>query len=82
MALEKEYLDAVLVPSGLLIMVVYHLSLLHRYLHHPLTTVMGYENQDKKVWVDKIMQVNTIYSSILTIILFYFLNSNSNPILL
>lgn len=57
MALEKEYLDLVLVPIGLLIMFAYHLFLLYRYLHHPLTTVMGYENQDKKVWVDKIMQV-------------------------
>ena len=61
MAVEKKYLDVVLVPSGLLIMLVYHLFLYYRYLHHPLTTVMGYENQDKKVWVDKIMQVNTIY---------------------
>ncbi|XP_015875087.1 uncharacterized protein LOC107411921 [Ziziphus jujuba] len=58
MALEKEYLDLVLVPIGLLIMFAYHLFLLYRYLHHPLTTVMGYENQDKKVWVDKIMQAD------------------------
>lgn len=54
---QKEYLDVVLVPSGLLIMLIYHLFLLYKYLKHPLSTAMGYENKDKKTWVGKILQV-------------------------
>ncbi|KAL6282392.1 hypothetical protein ACE6H2_013321 [Prunus campanulata] len=53
---QKEYLDVVLVPSGLLIMLIYHLFLLYKYLKHPLSTAMGYENKDKKTWVGKILQ--------------------------
>ncbi|CAA2947301.1 uncharacterized protein LOC105167880 [Olea europaea subsp. europaea] len=58
MIFQKEYLDLVLVPSGLLIMFVYHLLLLYRCLRLPHTTVIGFENIDKKVWVEKIMQPN------------------------
>ncbi|KAK4769960.1 hypothetical protein SAY87_030492 [Trapa incisa] len=56
MGFEKEALDLVLVPSGLLIMFVYHLFLLYRYLHQPHTTVMGFENHDKRAWVKGILQ--------------------------
>ncbi|EXC30554.1 hypothetical protein L484_015045 [Morus notabilis] len=48
----------VLVPSGLLIMLAYHLFLLHRCLNRPHTTVIGFENNDKKAWVDRIMQMD------------------------
>lgn len=58
MAFQKEYLDLVLVPSGLLVMFAYHLFLLYRYLNLPHTTVMGFENHDKKAWVERIMQVS------------------------
>ncbi|GMY37449.1 hypothetical protein FCV25MIE_32692 [Fagus crenata] len=50
MGFGKQDLDLVLVPSGLLIMFVYHLVLLYRYLHKPDTTFMGYENEGKKSW--------------------------------
>ena len=63
---EKEYLDVVLVPGGLLVMFLYHLFLLYRYLHKPLTTVLGYENRDKRVWVDKVLQASYILSSPIT----------------
>ncbi|XP_030460112.2 uncharacterized protein LOC115680449 [Syzygium oleosum] len=56
MGFEKKDLDVVLVPSGLLIMFVYHLRLLYRYLHQPHTTVMGFENFSKRFWVQAIMQ--------------------------
>ncbi|XP_030552374.1 uncharacterized protein LOC115756653 [Rhodamnia argentea] len=56
MRFEKKDLDVVLVPSGLLIMFVYHLFLLYRYLHQPHTTVMGFENYNKRLWVRAIMQ--------------------------
>ncbi|KAB1222019.1 hypothetical protein CJ030_MR2G018511 [Morella rubra] len=58
MAFQKEYLDLVLVPSGLLVMFAYHLFLLYRYLNLPHTTVMGFENHDKKAWVERIMQID------------------------
>ncbi|XP_030460233.1 uncharacterized protein LOC115680552 [Syzygium oleosum] len=56
MGFEKKDLDVVLVPSGLLIMFGYHLFLLYRYLHQPHTTVMGFENYNKRLWVQAIMQ--------------------------
>ncbi|CAN6689739.1 unnamed protein product [Malus baccata var. baccata] len=58
MSFEKEDLDLVLVPSGLLIMFVYHIILLYRYIHLPHTTVLGFENHDKRAWVERIMQVD------------------------
>ncbi|KAB2601272.1 hypothetical protein D8674_002277 [Pyrus ussuriensis x Pyrus communis] len=58
MSFEKEDLDLVLVPSGLLIMFVYHIILLYRYIHLPHTTVLGFENNDKRAWAERIMQVD------------------------
>ncbi|CAN6546366.1 unnamed protein product [Malus baccata var. baccata] len=55
---QKEYLDVVLVPSGLLIMLIYHLFLLYKYVNYPLSTAIGSENNDKKVWVGKILQLS------------------------
>ncbi|GAV75086.1 DUF599 domain-containing protein [Cephalotus follicularis] len=58
MSFNKQYLDLVLVPSGLLIMFAYHLILLYRYLNLPHTTVIGFENNDKRAWVQRIMQAD------------------------
>jgi hypothetical protein len=58
MKFHKDYLDLILVPFGLLIMFSYHLFLLHRYINRPHTTVMGFENNDKRAWVDRIMQAS------------------------
>lgn len=74
MAFQKEYLDLVLVPSGLLIMFTYHLFLLYRYLNLPHTTVIGFENNDKRAWVERIMQV-----SLFPLLFFSFLFWWSNP---
>ncbi|XP_050877792.1 uncharacterized protein LOC127081588 isoform X1 [Lathyrus oleraceus] len=69
MKFHKEYLDLILVPFGLLIMFAYHLFLLHRYIHRPHTTVMGFENNDKRAWVDRIMQAeNRDVSTALSVI--------------
>ncbi|KAL0300697.1 UNVERIFIED_CONTAM: hypothetical protein Sradi_6346500 [Sesamum radiatum] len=56
MMFRKEYLDLILVPCGLIIMFSYHLILLYRCLKLPHTTVIGFENNDKKTWVEKLMQ--------------------------
>lgn len=58
MDFDKEYLDVVLVPTGLLIMLIYHLFLLYKYFDQPLSTSMGYENNDKRNWVVEILQVH------------------------
>ncbi|KAM1001151.1 hypothetical protein ACFX2J_007633 [Malus domestica] len=58
MVWKKEYLDLILVPTGLLIMLCYHLFLLYRYLRHPETTVIGNENHCRKAWVERMLQVD------------------------
>jgi hypothetical protein len=58
MGFGKDELDLVLVPCGLMIMFAYHLHLLHRYLRCPATTFIGYENNDKKAWVESIMKAS------------------------
>ncbi|XP_075486501.1 uncharacterized protein LOC142526125 [Primulina tabacum] len=54
---KKDYLDFVLVPSGLLIMLGYHVFHLHRCIKLPQTTVIGYENYNRRVWVQRILQI-------------------------
>ncbi|CAH2040966.1 unnamed protein product, partial [Thlaspi arvense] len=56
MAFPKEYLDLVLFPSGLILMFGYHLFLLYRYLNLPHTTIFGFENHDRRAWVENVMQ--------------------------
>ncbi|KAM6551175.1 hypothetical protein CsatB_000983 [Cannabis sativa] len=58
MGFEKQNLDIVLVPSGLLVMFGYHLYLLYRCLYRPHTTVIGFENNDRKAWVERIMKID------------------------
>ncbi|KAK4787474.1 hypothetical protein SAY86_011307 [Trapa natans] len=58
MHFHKEDLDLVLVPTGLLIMFVYHLILLYRYFHQPHTTVLGFENHDRRAWVKAVVQID------------------------
>ncbi|KAK6229376.1 Protein of unknown function DUF599 - like 6 [Theobroma cacao] len=53
----KEYLDVVLVPSGLLFISAYHVFLLYRCLKFPQTTVIGYESHMRKAWVERMLQV-------------------------
>jgi len=57
---NKEYLDLILVPSGLLIMFGYHVFLLYRYLTNYKSTSIGYENHTKKAWVKGMLQVRLI----------------------
>ncbi|KAI3703884.1 hypothetical protein L1987_74080 [Smallanthus sonchifolius] len=55
---KEEHLDLILVPLGFLIMCIYHLFLLYRYLKHPYLTAIGYENHNKKAWVEKILLID------------------------
>ncbi|KAK9077471.1 hypothetical protein SSX86_005808 [Deinandra increscens subsp. villosa] len=54
---KEEHLDLILVPLGFFIMCTYHLFLLHRYLKHPEFTAIGYENNNKNAWVNKVLLV-------------------------
>ncbi|XP_024963895.1 uncharacterized protein LOC112504174 [Cynara cardunculus var. scolymus] len=46
-----------MVPLGFLIMSIYHLFLLYRYLRIPETTAIGFENHNKTAWVEKMLQI-------------------------
>ncbi|GFP79645.1 hypothetical protein PHJA_000108000 [Phtheirospermum japonicum] len=54
---KEEHLDFVLVPSGLLIMLGYHLLHLRKCLNCPETTAIGFENYNRRAWVARILQV-------------------------
>ncbi|KAK9292673.1 hypothetical protein L1049_020651 [Liquidambar formosana] len=49
-------LDYVLVPAGLMIMVSYHMWLLHRILKHPTMTVIGVNAINRRFWVRAMME--------------------------
>lgn len=49
-------LDLILVPTGILFMVAYHIYLLYRIIKHPNTTVIGFENGNRRVWVQQMME--------------------------
>lgn len=57
--MEKKVLDYVLVPSGLFVMVTYHLWLLYRILKHPNRTVIGINAVNRRFWVRAMMEVNS-----------------------
>ncbi|KAK9152885.1 hypothetical protein Sjap_000365 [Stephania japonica] len=59
MGLQKKYLDVILVPCGLVVMFIYHLCLLYKIIKFPHTTTIGYENHNKKAWVERMMQMDS-----------------------
>ncbi|KAL4347869.1 hypothetical protein GQ457_17G023030 [Hibiscus cannabinus] len=54
--MEKQYLDCILVPVGLLFMAAYHLWLLYRILKHPTRTVIGVNATYRRFWVQAMME--------------------------
>ncbi|KAH7854709.1 hypothetical protein Vadar_016999 [Vaccinium darrowii] len=54
--MEKRVLDYVLVPTGLLLMVAYHIWLLYRVVKHPATTVIGINAIYRRFWVRAMME--------------------------
>jgi len=55
--MEKKFLDLILVPSGLLLMLVYHLWLFYRIMKHPTKTVIGVNAINRRFWVQAMMEV-------------------------
>ncbi|KAL2556320.1 hypothetical protein Fot_01059 [Forsythia ovata] len=54
--MEKQFLDYVLVPIGLLLMVSYHIWLLHQILKHPNRTIVGFNAINRRLWVRAMME--------------------------
>ncbi|GMH28171.1 hypothetical protein Nepgr_030014 [Nepenthes gracilis] len=54
--MEEQMLDYCLVPLGLLIMVAYHVWLLHRIVKHPTKTVIGINSINRRFWVNAMME--------------------------
>lgn len=54
--MDKKILDLILVPSGLLIMVAYHLWLLYQIVKHPTKTVIGVNSINRRYWVQAMME--------------------------
>lgn len=57
-------LDLVLVPTGLLFLVAYHVYLLHRIIKHPNSTVIGFENGNRRVWVQQMLENTPSYTGL------------------
>jgi len=67
---EKWYLDAVLVPSALLMMFGYHIYLWYKVRTDPFCTIVGTNSRARRSWVAAIMKVvillkNDIYPEII-----------------
>jgi len=71
MGFQKQYFDLVLVSGSLLIMFAYNLFHLYMYHNHPKTTVLGFENQKKKVWVENIMKASITLFFHLSLLIIY-----------
>ncbi|KAL6554200.1 hypothetical protein OROMI_019873 [Orobanche minor] len=73
---KEEHLDLVLVPSGLLIMLGYHLFHLQQCLNCPENTLIGYENHNKRAWVARILQVTILFQDLNSSLFFFFASTS------
>ncbi|KAI8009183.1 hypothetical protein LOK49_LG07G00077 [Camellia lanceoleosa] len=54
--MEKQVVDYMLVPTGLLIMVAYHVWLFYQVIKHPSRTVIGINAINRRFWVRAMME--------------------------
>ncbi|KAI9102228.1 hypothetical protein K1719_023738 [Acacia pycnantha] len=54
--MEEKLLDFILVPSGLLVLLSYHLWLLRRIINNPTKTVVGVNAMNCRLWVRAMME--------------------------
>ncbi|GAA0168967.1 hypothetical protein LIER_23551 [Lithospermum erythrorhizon] len=54
--MEKQILDCVLVPLGLVVMIFYHIWLLHQIYNDPTRTVVGINAINRRLWVRAMME--------------------------
>lgn len=55
--MERKYLDLVLVPMGLALMLGYHVWLCYRIVKHPTKTLIGTNSISRWIWVRTMMEV-------------------------
>jgi hypothetical protein len=65
-------LDLVLVPTGIIFMVGYHIYLVYRIIKHPNSTVIGFENGNRRVWVQQMMEVSIIKTDSVGFLCFFY----------
>lgn len=54
---KEEWLDAILVPAGLAVMVAYHVWLGYAIIHRPKLTVISLNAESRRQWVFSMMTV-------------------------
>ncbi|XXG67003.1 hypothetical protein AAC387_Pa06g0445 [Persea americana] len=54
--MERKYLDLVLVPMGLALMLGYHVWLCYRIVKHPTKTLIGTNSISRWIWVRTMME--------------------------
>ncbi|CAO2821414.1 unnamed protein product [Amaranthus hypochondriacus] len=54
--MKQEILDYSLVPSGLLVMVCYHVWLFHKIIKQPTKTIVGIHAINRRYWVQAMME--------------------------
>lgn len=69
--MEEKVLDYVLVPTGLVGMVAYHVWLLHQIMNRPTMTIIGINAINRQFWVRAMMEV-PFFSSVLFITTFFY----------
>ncbi|KAJ7558382.1 hypothetical protein O6H91_04G036800 [Diphasiastrum complanatum] len=58
MAWKEAYLDIILIPMGMGLLIVYHVFLYYKVRTSPLQTVMGFHHLGRRAWVHAIMKDN------------------------
>lgn len=53
---EKQYVDLILVPLGLLLLLAYHTWFVYQLIQHPKNTVMGMNVFNLRMWVESMME--------------------------
>lgn len=62
---RTAYLDALLVPTGLLILLAYQACLVRRVKHKPLGTVIGVNHLARRQWVYSMMKVQQLLHTLM-----------------
>jgi len=63
--MKEQLLDCILVPLGLMVMLGYHVHLLHRVIREPTKTVVGVHAMNRGFWVHAMMELTVNHISIL-----------------
>jgi hypothetical protein len=68
---RTAYLDALLVPTGLLILLTYQACLVRRVKHKPLGTVIGVNHLARRQWVYSMMKVQQLLAPYTYVLLLF-----------